>query len=81
VVVRIYQKILLEYVRVVTLDDVNRIAEGKYLKYLYSLHEKNGTLDAKVTDLCNICNMKKICERDGCAEKLTVYCLEGCFHK
>ena len=62
-------------------DDVNRIAEGKYLKYLYSIHEKNGTLDAKVADLCEICNMRKTCERDGCMDKLTVYCIEGCFHK
>lgn len=30
-------------------DRIDRIAEGKYLKYLYSLHEKQGTLDMKCT--------------------------------
>lgn len=55
---------------------------GKYLKYLYSLHEKRGTLDvANVRELCPHCNMRSCCERDGTVEKLSVYCMEGCFHK
>ncbi len=61
-------------------DEHHRIAEGKYLKYLYSLHERRGTLDVdKVTDLCKNCDMGKLCERDDSVEKLSVYCLEGCF--
>jgi len=61
-------------------DTHHRIAEGKYLKYLYSLHEKRGTLDfSKVIDLCSDCDMGKLCERDGSVEKLSVYCIEGCF--
>ena len=63
-------------------DSHHRIAEGKYLKYLYSLHEKRGTLDvANVRELCPHCNMRSCCERDGTVEKLSVYCMEGCFHK
>lgn len=63
-------------------DMHHRIAEGKYLKYLYTLHEKRGTLDADtVTALCAQCDMGKLCERDGSVEKLSVYCIEGCFIK
>ena len=63
-------------------DNHHRIAEGKYLKYLYSLHEKRGTLDVtNVRELCPHCNMRSCCERDGSVEKLSVYCIEGCFHK
>lgn len=62
-------------------DHHHRIAEGKYLKYLYSLHEKLGTLDKTVLELCKDCDMSKLCERDGSVEKLSVYCIEGCFGK
>lgn len=62
-------------------DHHHRIAEGKYLKYLYHKHELNGTLDAdNVKQLCNNCDMGKLCEKEGSVGKLTVYCLEGCFH-
>lgn len=62
-------------------DNHHRIAEGKYLKYLYSLHENRGTLDASsVEGLCGVCNMQKCCERDSSVGKLSVYCIEGCFH-
>jgi len=58
----------------------NRIAEGKYLKYLFSLHEKNGTLDENdITKRCLICNMQKICEKENSTQKMSVYCIEGCF--
>jgi len=63
-------------------DKHHRIAEGKYLKYLYSLHEKRGTLDVSdVPTLCGECNMRKKCEAEDSVEKLSVYCIEGCFHK
>ena len=63
-------------------DSHHRIAEGKYLKYLYSLHEKQGTLDVEdVRELCPHCDMRSSCERDHTVEKLSVYCIEGCFHK
>lgn len=57
-------------------DGIHRIAEGKYLKLLYSLHEKSGTLDRNL--LCEECDLKAKCPEK---EKLTVYCLEGCFRK
>ena len=63
-------------------DTHHRIAEGKYLKYLYALHEKNGTLDeSDITKLCLECNMQKNCEKENSVEKLSVYCIEGCFFK
>lgn len=63
-------------------DTYHRIAEGKYLKYLYSLHEKQGTLDvSNVQELCKRCNMQKACEKEGSVEQLSVYCIEGCFHR
>jgi len=62
-------------------DKHHRIAEGKYLKYLYKLHERNGTLDIdNIKDLCEICNLSKRCAHEGHAGELTVFCIEGCFH-
>lgn len=55
-----------------------RIAEGKYLKLLYALHEKRGTLNAVPVDLCPACDMGAKCPVEG---KLSVYCLEGPFVK
>ena len=59
----------------------HRIAEGKYLKYIYSVHERNGTLDLTLKDLCPCCLKQKCIEEDH-AEKFTLYCIEGYFaHK
>lgn len=55
-----------------------RIAEGKYLKLLYSIHEGKGTLDAVPADLCPSCDLGAKCPLEG---KLSVYCLEGPFAK
>jgi len=55
-----------------------RIAEGKYLKLLYSLHESKGTLGAMSRGLCSDCDMDAKCPVKG---KLSVYCLEGNFLK
>ncbi|MDR0307394.1 MAG: HNH endonuclease [Chitinispirillales bacterium] len=62
-------------------DEHHRIAEGKYLKYLYSLHEKKGTLDKTVCELCPSCNLGQRCQDENKVGKLTVYCIEGCFQK
>lgn len=63
-------------------DKHHRIAEGKYLKYLFSLHEKKGTLDIdNILDLCSNCNLGNRCTKEGHQGKLTVYCIEGCFKK
>ncbi len=56
----------------------HRIAEGKYLKYLYSLHECHGTLDRTLAELCPCC-LKQKCAEEGHAEKFTLYCIEGFF--
>lgn len=59
--------------------ELPRIAEGKYLKLLYSMHEGIGTLNVKdVSKLCPRCDLIKKCPEK---EKLTVYCLEGLFTK
>jgi len=59
-------------------NDHHRIAEGKYLKYLYGLHERQGTLDQTLRDICPCC-LKDKCVEEEHPEKLTVYCIEGYF--
>lgn len=57
---------------------VPRIVEGKYLKELYALHERKGTLDVdrKTLDrLCKDCRPGYLCKETS----LTVYCLESVF--
>lgn len=61
-------------------NEHSRIAEGKYLKYLYSLFEARGLLDAKLDDLCP-CGLEGKCNDEGHAHKFTLYCLEGCFDR
>ncbi|MCE5343724.1 MAG: HNH endonuclease [Eubacteriales bacterium] len=56
----------------------HRIAEGKYLKYLYTRHENAGTLDKPLAEICPCCLQPK-CAQEGHAHKLTVYCIEGYF--
>lgn len=61
-------------------DTVPRIAEGKYLKLLFDLHEKRGTLDKgtkELEELCGICTVGYLCEET----KFTVYCLESILMK
>lgn len=56
--------------------ELPRVAEGKYLKLLFELHAKNGTLDverAGLESLCRSCEQGHLCEETG----LTVYCLES----
>jgi len=62
-------------------DKFNHIAEGKYLKYLYSLHQKNGTLDCSAEDMCGRCDMEPRCKAANTVGKLSVFCIEGCFHR
>lgn len=57
-------------------DEVPRIAEGKYLKLLYTLHKRQGTLNCVPADLCPRCDLGEKCP---VKPKLSVYCLEGCF--
>jgi hypothetical protein len=54
---------------------IPRIAEGKYLKLIYSIHESNGTLNiSDISTLCPRCDLESKCPEK---QKLTVYCLEG----
>lgn len=66
-------------------DKIPRIAEGKYLKLLYELHEKKGTLNINKVELksklCPQCDKAELCKKEGKEGKLTVYCLEGIFVK
>lgn len=62
-------------------DEIPRIAEGKYLKLLYRLHEEKGTLNIDkgelVTSMCPKCDAKSLCKKEDREGDLTVYCLEG----
>ena len=71
-------KRLYEWYGLESRNELPRIAEGKYLKLLYALHEKKGTLNAIPTDLCPSCDLGSKCPIGG---KLSVYCLEGPFIK
>jgi len=71
------KKRLYEWFGLKNKDKIPRIAEGKYLKLLYQIHEKNNTLNA--TLLCNKCDLQNECKKENTYKKLSVYCLEGCF--
>ena len=71
-------KRLYEWYGLESRNDLPRIAEGKYLKLLYSLHEQKGTLNAVTTDLCPSCDLGAKCP---VKRKLSVYCIEGPFVK
>jgi 5-methylcytosine-specific restriction endonuclease McrA len=61
-------------------DAVPRIAEGKYLKLLYPLHDERGTLNisrAELESLCAVCEVGYLCDET----ELTVYCLESVLGK
>ncbi len=62
-------------------NQIPRIAEGKYLKLLYTELDRRGLLDAgrgNITALCSGCDLGYRCPEAG---DLTVYCLEGVFTK
>ena len=56
--------------------ELPRVAEGKYLKLLYDLHDAQGTLDtarSNLDTLCQRCEQGHLCDETA----LTVYCLES----
>lgn len=59
-------------------DSIPRIVEGKYLKILYDIYDKNQMLDHGIDnlkDLCRDCPNPKVCKIYK-GTKLTVLCLE-----
>ena len=74
---------LYEWMGLENRDEIPRIAEGKYLKLLYQLHEERGTLGIDRKELpgrlCPACDMGRLCEEEETVGMLSVYCLEGCF--
>ncbi|MFQ5885277.1 MAG: HNH endonuclease, partial [Thermoplasmata archaeon] len=71
---------LYEWLKLDKRNEVPRIAEGKYLKLLYHLHEEKGNLDIgrnQLGMLCSNCELSYLC--DG--STLTVYCLESVLAK
>lgn len=79
------KKRLYEWKELNNKDNISRIAEGKYLKLLYILHENNNTLNTNREELkdnlCPLCNLKPKCIELNREHDLKVYCIEGCFHK
>lgn len=62
-------------------DQHHRVAEGKYLKLLYKMHEVKGSLnETEIKNLCLHCNMEQLCAEANSVEKMSVYCIEGCFY-
>ena len=55
-------------------DAIPHIAEGKYLKLLYDLHDKRGTLNVVKNELgrtmCPVCDLKPRCIEADTVEKL-----------
>jgi hypothetical protein len=61
-------------------DKLHRLVAGKYLKQLLTLHENAGTLDTtkgRITELCKICSLPKVCEEWRTVRELTCFCLES----
>jgi len=60
---------------------IPRIAEGKYLKLLYSELDQRDLLDINRKNISTICEMCDLGRKCPVPEDLTVYCLEGIFTK
>ena len=63
-------------------DKLHRLVAGKYLKELYDLHERAGTLDIsthEIPRLCERCNNGATCAIWGKEHELTCFCLESIF--
>lgn len=64
-------------------DKLHRLVAGKYLKELFDLHEKQGTLDICRNDLsvklCPNCHTMHACVEWKTEGKLTCFCLESIF--
>ena len=69
--------------------EVPRIAEGKYLKFVYEVLKEKDLLDVDVNKMkvviCPKCDMNILCIKEGSEGKLSPLCLDGiltlCFRK
>jgi len=61
-------------------DKLHRLVAGKYLKQLFTLHERAGTLDidkAQLFELCKRCKLPEVCKQWEKENELTCFCLES----
>jgi len=60
--------------------NVPKIAEGKYLKFIYKTLKNNKWLDFTIDDIkqmvCPQCDLKKICIKENSTNKLSPLCLD-----
>ncbi|MCX8189518.1 MAG: hypothetical protein N3F64_07375 [Nitrososphaeria archaeon] len=61
--------------------EVPRIAEGKYLKFVYEVLEENGLLDLDINEIrkrfCRECDVRFLCVREKSVGMLSPLCLDG----
>jgi len=61
--------------------DVPRIAEGKYLKFLYETLEERGMLNLAMNEIkrriCPECDVKPLCTKEKSVGELSPLCLDG----
>ena len=61
--------------------EVPRIAEGKYLKFVYESLKNKGLLNLDIrkikTQVCPACDLKKVCIEEKSEGKLSPLCLDG----
>ncbi len=61
-------------------DKLHRLVAGKYLKQLFTLHEKARTLNIdklQLIELCNRCKLPEVCRQWRKENELTCFCLES----
>ena len=61
--------------------EVPRIAEGKYLKFLYEVLRNKGLLDLDIKEIreeiCPNCDLKDLCVKENSVGRLSPLCLDG----
>ena len=63
-------------------DELHRLVADKYLKELFDLHQKKGTLDIhkeNIIQLCHQCKNGPTCKTWRKEQELTCFCLESIF--
>ena len=63
-----------------TIDYLDRVLAGKYLKELYALHEHGGTLDIhrkSMDNYCEKCQISDECKKWKKKNTITPLCLEA----